>query len=163
LRCISALLGLVLVAAVLAGCGGGSHSTSSSTGTPASGASILNSSRENVTFADVDAAIRRLYEVHPNIRTFVVRDVEYNPRTRDKVLDICHRGGLELDRAALESSRVAGCAPLIFFFYNYGRQKNAPDSTAVARRLYWYAVENIRGPFGARSTIDSLLRTWAVE
>jgi hypothetical protein len=96
------------------------------------------------------------------MQTFVVRDVEYSPATRNKVLDICHRGGLELNRAALESSRIAGCAPLIFFFYNYGRQKSAPDAVAVARKIYWYAVENIEGPFNARATLDALLRTWAV-
>jgi hypothetical protein len=151
----------VLAAASLAGCGGkAADAPPSATTTPAP---VVGSPAEAVTFADVESAIATLYRRRPGIRTFVVRDVEYNTATRNKVLDICHRGGLELDRAALESSRIAGCAPLIFFFYNYGRQRKAPDALAVARKIYWYAIESIHGPFDARATLDALLRTWAVE
>jgi predicted small lipoprotein YifL len=145
----------LLAAASLASCGGKSATTTAP-------ATVVGSPAEEVTFAEVENAIARLYRRRPGIRTFVVRDVEYNTATRDKVLDICHRGGLELNRAALESSRIAGCAPLIFFFFNYGRQRHAVDSVAVARKIYWYAVGSIRGPFDARATLDALLRTWAV-
>jgi hypothetical protein len=147
---------VALATAALGACGGGSKATTTT-------ASVLNSPRENVTFADVDAAIAKLYEQRPAIRTYVVRDVEYNDATRDKVLDVCHRGGIELEVAALESSRVAGCAPLIYFFYSFGREKNAPDAVDVARKLYWYAVGNIHGPFDARTTLDSLLHAWSVD
>jgi hypothetical protein len=159
---------VVIAAASLAGCGGKSAQAPPPTATaakanPAPELSVLASPAETVTFAEAEGAIDRLYRRRPGIRTYVVRDVEYSPATRNKVLDICHRGGLELNRAALESSRIAGCAPLIFFFYNYGRQKRAPDAVAAARKVYWYAVKNIDGPFDARATLDALLRTWAVR
>jgi hypothetical protein len=154
---------LVAVAAAVsfAGCGGSSAKAPATTAAKAP--SLLDGGAETVTFAEVDRAIDRLYLRRPGIRTYVVRDVEYTAATRRKVLDICHRGGLELNVAALESSQIAGCAPLVFFFYNYGRQKGAPDALAVARKVYWYAVENIRGPFDARATLDALLRTWGVD
>ena len=158
-----------LIAAVfVASCGGKYAKAPPRTTTvdetnPAAAPSVLRSSAETVTFTQVELAVGRVYRRRPGIRTFIVRDVEYTPTTRNKVLDICHRGGLELNLAAVESSRIAGCAPLIFFFFNYGRQKNAPDAVAAARKIYWYAVENINGPFDARATLDALLRTWAVS
>jgi hypothetical protein len=155
---------VVVAVASVAGCGGKSADAPPTTTAKANPAlSVLSSPAETVTFAEAENAIGRLYRRRPGIRTFVVRDVEYSPATRNKVLDICRRGGLELNRAALESSRLAGCAPLIFFFYNYGRQKSAPDAVAVARKIYWYAVGNINGPFDAQATLDALLRTWAVR
>jgi hypothetical protein len=166
-RPISRALVTVIAAASVASCGGKSAkaptaTTTAAETTPGPALSVLGSPVERVTFAGAKSAVARLYRRRPGMQTFVVRDVEYSPATRNKVLDICHRGGLELNRAALESSRIAGCAPLIFFFYNYGRQKSAPDAVAVARKIYWYAVENIEGPFNARATLDALLRTWAV-
>lgn len=155
---------VVVAVASVAGCGGKSADAPPTTTAKANPAlSVLSSPAETVTFAEAENAIGRLYRRRPGIRTFVVRDVEYSPATRNKVLDICRRGGLELDRAAVESSRIAGCAPLIFFFYNYGRQRSAADAVAVARKIYWYAVENIKGPFDARATLDALLRTWSVR
>jgi len=159
---------VVVAAASVAGCGGKSAkapppTTTAAKANPSPAFSVLASPAETVTFAEAERAIDRLYRRRPGLSTFVVRDVEYNPATRNKVLDICHRGGLELNRAALESSRIAGCAPLIFFFYNYGRQKRALDAVAVARKIYWYAVRHIDGPFDAQATLDALLRTWAVR
>ena len=160
-RRLSGALAIAVTAVCLAGCGGnGSTPAAQTKATDA--ASILSGPPETVTFGEVAAAIARLYRRRPGVGTYAVRDVRYNPATRDKVLDICHRGGLELDRAALESSRIAGCAPLIFFFSSYGREKDAPEATALARKLYWYAVGSIRGPFDARATLDALLRTWSV-
>jgi len=158
----------VIATASVASCGGKSAkapspTTAAAETNPRAAPSVLRSSAETVTFPQVELAVAREYRRRPGIRTFIVRDVEYTSTTRNKVLDICHRGGLELNLAAVESSRIAGCAPLIFFFYNYGRQKNAPDAVAVARKIYWYAVENINGPFDARATLDALLRTWAVS
>lgn len=124
---------------------------------------MLGGPAPHVAFADLTLAIERLYRQRPGIRTFVARDVEYTPATRDKVLGVCRRGGPETDAAALESAKIAGCAPLIFFFYSYGRQSSVPESTNLARMLYWYAVTNIRGPFDAERALTSLLRTWGVE
>ena len=75
----------------------------------------------------------------PTWESFTVQDVPYNEITRGKVLDVCRRGGAEQDPASLESVRVAGCAPLIFYFWQYGDQKQAPDAVEAARKLYWYA------------------------
>ena len=115
-----------------------------------------------MTYADAKRAIDRLYRSHPGIASFVVKDVQYNEITRDKVLSVCRKGGIESDPASRESVRVAGCAPLVYFFYEYGRQRSAPDSIAVARKLYWYAVASIRGPFSARDTLSGLLQSWGI-
>jgi hypothetical protein len=124
---------------------------------------VVQSDPQTVSFAVVRQAVDRLYSRHPDIRTFVVRDVQYSPRTRDKVLSVCHRGGPEKTAAERESVRVAGCAPLVFFFYSYGRKRGVADATDVARMIYWYVAGDVRGPFDARKTLTALLRTWGVE
>ena len=123
---------------------------------------MLGSTARAVTFANLRTAIDRLYAEQPGIRTFVARDVEYSPKTRDKVLDVCRRGGPETDASARESSKIAGCAPLVFFFYNNGHVKSVPQSIDVARQVYWYAATNIRGPFDARAALTTLLRSWGI-
>jgi hypothetical protein len=157
-------LGLLAAAALVAasaGCGGGGSAASTTT-TTAAPPSVLGSTARAVTFANLRTAIDRLYAEQPGIRTFVARDVEYSPKTRDKVLDVCRRGGPETDASARESSKIAGCAPLVFFFYSYGHAKSAPQSIDVARQVYWYAATNIRGPFDARTALTTLLRSWGI-
>ena len=78
------------------------------------------------------------------------------------MLEVCRSGGRETDPAALESVRVAGCAPLIFYYYSYGQQRSVPESIAVARKLYWYAATNIDGPFDARQSLAALLQSWGL-
>jgi hypothetical protein len=156
-------LAVGLAAVCLAACGGGGSSARGNAAeTEPRSWSVLESPAENVTFRDVKLAIADLYQDHPDLEAYVVRDVQYDARTRNKVLDVCHRGGAESDPAALESVRVAACAPLVFFFYSYGRESSVTASLAVARKLYWYAVTNIRGPFDAGETLRSLLQTWGV-
>ena len=152
---------LLATVALLAGCGGGSSNdaTTSVAGDPPS---VLESDAQKVTFPDVTAAIDELYRAHPGIGSFIVQDVAYNQTTRDKVLDVCHRGGAASDPASLESLRLAGCAPLIFFFYEYGRQSSVPTAIDVARKLYWYAATNVSGPFDSRASLSGLLRSWGV-
>jgi len=115
-----------------------------------------------VTSARLKLAIERLYQHEPTIRTFVVQDVEYTRKTRNKVLSVCQHGGLETDASALETAKIAGCAPLIFFFYKYGRQKSVPESIDVAREVYWYAATKIHGPFDAHKALTALLVSWGV-
>jgi len=79
------------------------------------------------------------------------------------VLDVCRRGGRETDPASVESIRVAGCAPLIFYFYSYGSQQSVPESIAVAKKLYWYAATNIDGPFDAEESLAAVLRSWGLR
>jgi len=123
---------------------------------------VLESPAQKVTFAQLRAAVDDLYRTHPGINGFIVKDVQYNPTTRDKVLEVCRRGGAESDAASQESIRVAGCAPLIFFFYEYGRQSSVPASIELARKLYWYAVTSIRGPFDSRDSLSGLLQSWGI-
>jgi hypothetical protein len=110
----------------------------------------------------VRQAVDALYESHPAITGYVVRDVAYNAITRDKVLEVCRAGGRETDAASLESVRVAGCAPLVFYYYRYGADRSVPEAIAVARTLYWYANSSIKGPFDARASLDALLRSWGL-
>jgi hypothetical protein len=124
---------------------------------------VIRSPPQTVSFVEVGHAVDRLYAQHPDLRSFVVRDVQYTPRTRDKVLSVCHRGGPEQSRARRETIRIAGCAPLVFFFYSYGRRHGVPEAADVARKIYWYAVRAIRGPIDARATLTTLLRSWGVE
>jgi hypothetical protein len=149
---------------VLSGCGGGGSSASGTTTTTTvpDAPSVIRSPARQVSFPEVKQAIDRLYAAHPGIRSFTVRDVQYNPITRDKVLEVCRRGGAETDAASLESLRVAGCAPLIFFFYEYGRRSSVPESVDVATKLYWYAVRSIHGPFDPKQSLTVLLRSWGI-
>jgi hypothetical protein len=153
---------VVLAAALLSGCGGGSSASDATTTDADEAPSVLTSPAQKVTFAQVQAAIHDLYRAHPGLLSFTVQDVSYNETTRDKVLDVCHRGGAEKDAASLESVRLAGCAPLIFFFWQYGKQSSAPDSIDVARKLYWYAVRNVHGPFDSKDSLSGLLQSWGI-
>jgi hypothetical protein len=124
---------------------------------------VTRSSPQVVSFPELQRAIDHLYAKHPDIRSYVVRDVQYTPRTRDKVLSVCRSGGPEKTPESRESIRLAGCAPLVFFFYSYGQRHKIPEATDVARKTYWYAARNVHGPFDARKTLTALLATWGVE
>jgi hypothetical protein len=130
---------------------------------PHSNPSMLGGQPQQPTFDSVKTAIDDLYRKHPDIASFSAQDVQYNAITRDKVLDVCRRGGPETDRAALESARVVACAPLIFFFYAYGNQASVAASTDVAQQLYWYAVTSIDGPVDARQSLTALLKEWGIS
>ncbi len=152
---------MTIVVASLVGCGG-SKSAAVETA-PAPRPAILVGPVRPTTFAEVERAVRALYRAHPSIGDFVVQDVAYTPATRDKVLTVCRRGGPERSAVALESARVLACAPLIFFFYSYGRLRSVPASLAVARQLYSYAVVNNRQPRDAEPGLNALLRRWGVR
>ena len=116
-----------------------------------------------MSFAQLRRSIDDLYASHPGVESFVAKDVQYTPATRDKVLSVCRRGGPETDPGEFESVRLAGCAPLIFFFYSYGKQNAVPESIDVARQIYWYAVRQVRGPFNAGAALRGLLQTWGIQ
>jgi hypothetical protein len=116
----------------------------------------------STTFAQAREALLALYASHPAIRAFTVKDVEYTPATRDKVLRVCHMGGPETSARALESARVLACAPLIYYFYSYGRSASVPDAIDVAQKLYWYAVTANHHPYAAQPGLTSLLRSWGI-
>jgi hypothetical protein len=106
--------------------------------------------------------VNTLYRTHPAIRSYVVRQVTYTPATRDKVLRVCHAGALVKTAKQREATRVFACAPLIFFFYRYGRDKSVAESLELARRLYWYGSA-IPGPFDARRALTEVLEGWGVH
>jgi hypothetical protein len=156
------LLATVLLVAALSGCGDGGKpaGTPATTTTPA--ASILTGAAQTATFAATQRAIRSLYAHHPEIRDFVYQDVYYTPETRDKVLAVCRLGGPAANARERETSRVFGCAPLIFFFYSFGTQRHVAESVGVARALYGYAAA-IEGPYDPRPALTGLLKSWGVR
>lgn len=158
------LVAVAACAAVIAGCSSGAHkgaeTGAGSGGTPVS---IISGYSQQPSYADVRSAIDKLYRNHPSIASFSAQDVQYNSITRDKVLEVCRTGGPETDAATRESDRIAGCAPLIFFFYNYGRHAAASDAYQVAEKLYWYAVSSIKGPINAKQSLNALLKAWGIS
>ena len=169
---LSSAVGCLIAAISIAACGSattrGSSSTANGSGAasaPVAGvksATILSAPVEPTTFAQARAAVVAVYRLHPAIKKFTVKDVEYTSATRDKVLGVCHKGGPEKSASSLESARVLACAPLIYFFYEYGRSASALDAVMAARKLYWYAVVANRKPFEAGPGLSRLLVSWGV-
>lgn len=160
----TAVLVLALVAlaiGALAAFGGTGTSSPPTASVPAP--SILSAPVQPTTFVQVRAAVLALYRSHPAVSSASFSDVRYTAATRDKVLSVCHSGGPEKSGTALESSRVLACAPLIFFFYSYGRHAANPQAVSVARRLYWYAVTANREPVDAGPGLTRLLGSWGVS
>jgi hypothetical protein len=124
-------------------------------------AGILDAAVQPTTFDVVRAAIDKLYSSHPDVNSYAVKGVTYTPQTRDKVLKICHEGGLVSSEAERESQEVLACAPLIFFFYNYGHESGVAESTAVARLMYWYTVSNHSSQ--SKEVLTQLLRGWGLN
>ncbi len=136
----------------LTACGG--------TSAPAAG-SILDSTTQATTLDQVKQAIDDLYTHHPDINSFTVQSVTYNPTTRDKVLKICSEGGLAANDQERDAQKVMACAPLIFFFNYYGQQKAVPESIALARQLYWYAVTGKSDD--SKKVLTDLLTSWGIK
>ncbi len=146
------LIVVCLLLASLTACGG--------TSAPPGG-NILDSTVEVTSLAQVKQAIDDLYTRHPDINSFVVQSVTYKPETRDKVLKICSEGGLVNTKQELEAQQVLACAPLIFFFNYYGQQKSVPESIAIARQLYWYALAGKSDD--SKKVLADLLRSWGIK
>jgi hypothetical protein len=122
---------------------------------------MLDAAVQPTTFDGVRAAIDKLYSSHPDVNSYVVKGVSYTPQTRDKVLKICHEGGLVSSEAERESQEVLACAPLIFFFYNYGQASGGAESTGFARLMYWYTVSNHSSQ--SKEVLTQLLRSWGID
>ncbi len=129
-------------------------------GTPAV-ASILDSPAQTPTIDQIKQAIDDLYTQHPEVNSFAVQAVTYNPTTRDKVLKICSEGGLAANEQEREAQKVMACAPLIFFFNYYGQQKSVPESIDLARQLYWYAVAGKSD--NSKKVLTDLLTSWGIK
>ncbi len=162
---LSLAVGCLIAAIALAACGSSTTSGSgvkSTVAAPTERTTILSEPIEPTTFAQARAAMVAVYRSHPAIKEFSVKDVEYTSATRNKVLGVCHKGGAEKSASSLESARVLACAPLIYYFYEYGRRAQAPDAVDAARKLYWYAVVSNRTPFQAGPGLSRLLVSWGV-
>jgi len=153
----------LIVMAVAALAAFGSLGTSSSPPASVSAPSILTAPVRPTTFVQARAALLALYRSHPAVSRASFNDVRYTSATRDEVLRVCHSGGPEKSAGALESARVLACAPLIFFFYSYGRHAAVPEAVDVARALYSYAVTANRKPFDAGPGLTRLLVSWGVS
>jgi hypothetical protein len=146
------LIVVCMLLASLTACGGASA--------PAAGG-ILDGTVQAVTLEQVKQAIDDLYTRHPDINSFVVQSVTYNPQTRDKVLKICSEGGLVANEQEREAQKVLACAPLIFFFNYYGQQKSVPESIDLARQLYWYALAGKSDD--SKKVLTDLLGSWGIK
>lgn len=155
------LILMALAIAALAAFGGLGRSSSPTASVPAP--SILTGPVRPTRFVQARSAVLALYRSHPGVSRASFNDVDYTTATRDKVLGVCHSGGPEKSVSALESARVLACAPLIFFFYSYGRHASVPEAVDVARKLYWYAVTANRKPVDAGPGLTRLLGSWGVS
>jgi hypothetical protein len=89
-----------------------------------------------------------------------VQGVQYTAASRATVLRECTSAGAGAGSQDAETSQVVACAPLIFFYYSYGRQDAVPAAVTVAGDLYWYAITHITGPESVKTSLDELLQSW---
>lgn len=158
------VLAAILVAMLTGACAASANAiatpgTSAASSVAAGG--ILGEPVTDTPFDAVTAAIDRLYVRHPDVGGYVVQGVTYTAATRDKVLKICHEGGLVSTEKERETQEVLACAPLIFFFYRYGQTAGGADSTDVARLLYQYTVSSHSAE--SKEVLTELLRSWGVD
>jgi hypothetical protein len=149
----TALAAIAAAGLTLAGCSGGSG------GSPASSGNVFTT-RHQVSLQQVRSEITTLYGAHPGITSFAAQDVQYTGQSRDTVLTECTSAGSAAGSQDAETGQLIACAPLIFYFYSYGKQASAPAAITVAGDLYWYAVTHITGPVSAQANLDQLLQSW---
>jgi hypothetical protein len=166
---LPALLSLALLAA---GCGGDAKTAAPSATAAAAatttavtpGRPILTAKAKPTSFADVQRRVASLYKAHgSDLKTYSYQDVRYTAATRDKVLRTCRSAGPNDGVPGIASTKAVGCAPLIFYYYNYGARSGVPASVDLAQRLYWYALTNEHGPKGATASLTTLLRSWGIH
>jgi hypothetical protein len=157
---ITAALAAVAVAcAALAGCAAGPAATHAPDPAAKPPASVFTVS-EQVSLPQLSAEISNLYRTHPDLASYQAQGVQYTAASRASVLRECTSAGTGAGSQDAETSQVIACAPLIFFYYSYGKQDSVPAAIAVAGGLYWYAVTRITGPESAKTSLDELLQGW---
>jgi hypothetical protein len=143
--------------AALAGCAAGTAAKPSTAATPA--ADVFTVTKQ-VSLPQLKTEISNLYSRRPGLASYEVQGVQYTATSRGNVLRECTSAGTSAGSQDAETSQVVACAPLIFFFYSYGKQASAPAAVTVAGDLYWYAVTHITGPESAKTSLDELLQSW---
>lgn len=113
------------------------------------------------TIASVRSAIARLYRGHPGVARFAVQDVSYSAGSRARVLAACLASDGRAT-SAVQTSRLLACAPLVFFYSEYGRRSGIREATAVADSIYTYAATAIHGPLDSEAVIDGVMRGWGL-
>jgi hypothetical protein len=154
----TALAALAAACAALTGCASGTAAQPAANA-PKPAANVFTIS-EQVSLPQVKAEIGDLYGSHPGLASYTVQGVQYTATSRATVLRECTSGGTSAGSQDAETSQVIACAPLIFFFYSYGKQASVPAAVTVAGDLYWYAVTHIAGPESAKTSLDELLQSW---
>jgi hypothetical protein len=125
----------------LVGCGG------------APSAGNVFTTQHQVSLGQVNAEVTALYGDHPALASFTVQDVAYTTKSRQTVLRECTTPGTE-------TGQIDACAPLIFYYYSYGKQASVPAATSLAGDLYWYAVDHITGSVSVQASLNELLQGW---
>jgi hypothetical protein len=152
---------IVTVAAVAAACAALAGCAAGSAATPAAkpAADVFTVS-EQVSLPQLTKEISDLSASHPAVAGFAVQGVQYTAASRATVLRECTSAGAGAGSQDAETSQVVACAPLIFFYYSYGRQDAVPAAVTVAGDLYWYAITHITGPESVKTSLDELLQSW---
>ena len=160
----------ISVTIALAACGGGSagdpSSTLTATGTTSSAVTserALTASSRAVSAAALGRDIDRLYDENPQLNSYLVQGTTYTPHSREIVLHACTTGSAGATTEEVESRQLVACAPLIFFLYSYGAQRNNPQATRIAGELLSFASDEVRGPYNATSELTGLLRAWGIK
>lgn len=144
-----------LLAGLLALCG----CASSSGGSPQTTGNVFTA-KHQVSASQVTAEVTALYSAHPALASFTVQDVAYTTQTRATVLRECITPGSAASSKDSETGQIVACAPLIFYYYSYGKQASVPGAVTVAGDLYWYALDHITGPADVQATLNQLLQGW---
>jgi hypothetical protein len=137
----------------LAGCASSSGSAQAPTGN-------VFTTQHQVSLQQVDTEVTALYSDHPALASFDVQDVSYAAKSRATVLRGCTTPGSGAGSQDSESSQIVACAPLIFYYYSYGKQASVPAAVTLAGDLYWYAVDHVTGPVSAQASLNELLQGW---
>lgn len=163
----AAVAGFALATLGVAGCGssGGSpglqHPHTQTAASPSRAAPQLRVVADDVSLASVQQNIARLYRDHPAVARYSAQDVAYTSRSRTRVLRACSAPGAATTQR-VETARVLACAPLVYFYYEYGRAKGVRQATGVANSIYSYASTEIHGPADARTLLDGVLEGWGL-
>ena len=107
--------------------------------------------------------INGLYKAHPDLNRYVVQSTTYTPRSRRVVLRACTNGGSAPMAENEQTGRLDACAPMIFYFYNYGVARHVPQAVTVANDIFSYAATVISGPLDTAATLGSILHAWGIK